>query len=256
MAKFYGSAVKTGKLGGSVFAIRYGETIERQYQPIVANPSTPAQIASRAKLKILSQLSAVMDPVIAIPRMGAVSPRNLFVRENYPAVTYTDNEANVNLTQVKLTRGVTALPQLLASRNQEGNLAVNLAGTSTALFDRVVYVVFHRNDDNSLIFDASAVVSEPGAANHYAAVIELTALNATNVVYAYGVRDNTESARIHFASMTVPTAEMVANLIVSRILTEADVTLSETRSMIVAAPNAQQSPSREADSDLNVKSKK
>ena len=44
----------TGKLGASVFAISGGEQIVRQYNPVVSNPNTDAQVAQRAKLKLMS----------------------------------------------------------------------------------------------------------------------------------------------------------------------------------------------------------
>ena len=39
MAKFYGGSVKVGKKGDAVFRVRFGETIESQYQPIVVHAS-------------------------------------------------------------------------------------------------------------------------------------------------------------------------------------------------------------------------
>ena len=53
MAKMYGFSGKvTGKKGDAVFAVRNGEQIIRQYNPIVANPSTQKQVDARAALKL------------------------------------------------------------------------------------------------------------------------------------------------------------------------------------------------------------
>lgn len=234
MAKIYGLfGSMQGKVADVVMAVRNGEQIVRKYQPVVSNPSTPAQVESRAKLKLLSQLSAVMAPVIAIPRQGAVSARNFFVKLNYGATSYSSDTATVNLTQVKITKSVVGLPVLNVTRVEGGTLSLALYPSPQQVFDRVVYAIFHRTDTNDLVYDGSRTVDTPGESNTYPASFALSSSANTQVVFAYGVRDNTEAARAKFAEMNVPTAEMIANLLVTRSLTEADVTLTETQVQIV-----------------------
>ena len=79
MAKYINNKIKSGRVAGSVFAVRYGEVIERAYNPYVSNPKSEAQVEARAKLKLLSQLAAVVAPVLAMPREGAKTSRNKFV---------------------------------------------------------------------------------------------------------------------------------------------------------------------------------
>lgn len=232
MAKFYGSAVKTGKLGGSVFAIRYGEVIERQYQPVVANPSTPAQVEARAKMKLMSQLGAVMAPVIAIPRSGAASSRNLFVKLNYPGVQFADDEAEVNLSRIQLTKSVVGLPAVVAVRGTGTAITIDMQVPLQG-FNRVVYALFIKQSDGKLRFAKSQVVSEGGTNNTYPWETTLGALDSA-VVYAYAVRDNNERAKAVFGNMEVPTAEDVARLLVTRSLLENDVTLTETQGVEIA----------------------
>ena len=228
MAKFYGSAVKTGKLGGSVFSIRNGEVIERQYQPQVANPNTEAQVEARAKLKLMSQLSAVMAPVIAMQRVGSVSSRNMFVKENYPATTYSNNQAGIDLLSVKLTKSVVSMPGIGAERSENRILAyISQTGrVGTLDVNRVVYVMFMQQADNTVRLVSSAVATVAGTNGEWP--VDLPPTNNAGVIYAYGVRDNSELARATFGNMTVPSAETLAKLIVSRTLTNADVTLTET----------------------------
>lgn len=233
MAKYYNNQKKTGKVAGSVFAIRYGETIERAYNPVVANPSTPNQVEARAKLKLLSQLSAVMAGVIAIRRNGAVSSRNIFTKINYPATVYANNQADITLTSVKLTNSVVGLPVLVSSRSEQNQIQLALTASDTTELSRVVYAVFQKQADNTLRLFASRVVSTPGANNQFPTQIDAT--GDAYVIYAYGVRDNTEAARAAFGELTVETAETVAKIVVSRNLTEADITLTETRSVNLAA---------------------
>lgn len=227
MAKIYGlNGVLSGRQGSTVFAVRNGENIARRYQPVVANPNTVAQVASRAKLKLLSQLSAVFAPVIAFPKRGSVSSRNIFTQVNYPSTTFADNTADIELNDIKLTRGLLTLSSLVLTRTSD-RVEVSLASTPTLDVDRVVYACFVKNADNTLYFAGSRVVSEPGTGNVYSTSF-VVGTSPTCVVYAYGVRDNTEAARVKFGDMIAPTAETVAKLITSRQLLESDITLTET----------------------------
>lgn len=230
MAKYYNNKVKTGKLAGSVFAVRFGEVIERAYNPIVANPKSANQVAVRARLKLMSQMSAIMARVIAIPREGAVSARNLFVKLNYALTSFSEGAASIQLANVKLTRSVLSLPTVIVDRSGDQTL-VSIGRTAQTELNRVVYAVFQKTADNELRYVDSQVISVPGENNNFTASFAgLSGLNL--VVYAYGVRDNNERARAMFGNITVPSAEVVAQLIVTRELTMDDVTLTETRGVV------------------------
>ena len=232
MAKFYNSRVKTGRLAGSVFAIRNGETIERAYQPVVSNPNTPAQVAVRAKLKVLSQLSAVLAPAIAMPRVGSVSTRNRFTKENYLLTSFATDTASIDLTNVQLTKSVVALPSVVVQRS-ESNFSLSLSNVTPLALDRVVYVVLAKSAGNKLRFVESTVVSTPGENFNFNGI--LPAVPESCVVYAYGIRDNNDRARVTFGNLSVLSAESVATLLTSRTLQETDVTLTETRGVNVPA---------------------
>lgn len=228
MAKIYGLfGAMTGKLADTVMSVRNGEQIARKYQPVVFNPQTPAQIAQRAKLKMLSQLSAVMAPVIAIPRQGAVSSRNLFTKKNFPTTSYADDQAEIELTSVQLTNSVVGLPVLIVTRTGS-TVTVGLSPNTGLDVDRIVYAAFEKKTDGSVLFIGSQVNSTPGAENTFEATFTANAGDADVVVYAYGVRDNSENARVTFGNLTALSAETIAKLVVNRILTEKDVTLTKT----------------------------
>lgn len=255
MAKIYGLfGSMTGKLADTVMSVRNGEQIARKYQPVVYNPSTPAQVAQRAKLKLLSQLSAVMAPVIAMPRQGAISSRNRFTKVNFPSLSYSDNTATIDLTAVKLTHSVVSLPDVVATAGT-GGIAVSLEATAALDVTRVVYVAFRKMGDETLRLANSVVASTPGADNAFNAIVPVEAIDVPYVIYAYGVRDNTESARVLFGDMQVPTAQSVANLLVSRTLTENDVTVTETKALEYPASTANHAMSGDPD-DGNRTSKK
>lgn len=58
MAKIYGmNGVATGRRGNDVFAVTNGTQIVRQYQPIVANPRTDAQLRQRARMNTAGRFS-------------------------------------------------------------------------------------------------------------------------------------------------------------------------------------------------------
>lgn len=225
MAKIYGLfGAMTGKMADVVMVVRNGVQIARKYQPVVSNPSTPAQVAQRARMKLLSQLAAIMAPVIAIPKQGIVSARNLFVKANFPATSFLDNNADVNLSAVTLTRSVVSLPAITATRGDSGitlSLSAGLGGLS-----RVVYAIFNRQG-TEIRYAGSSVVTEPGTGSQWS--VQIPSQTAEVFVFAYGMRDNTSSATATFGNLIVPTAEEIARIITSRILSESDVTLTETQ---------------------------
>ena len=232
MAKYFNNQKKTGKVAGSVFAIRFGETIERAYNPVVANPSTDKQVEARAKLKLISQLATVLANDIAIPRVGSQSPRNLFVKRNYGLMSFANSQADIDLNMVQLTSSVVGMVSLEVSRTEQ-NIRVEL-GTIPAEISRVIYVGLMKRPDGTLTILGSTVVSEPGSPSA-AFVGNLPLSSSEVVVLAYGVRDNTENARAIFGDMQAVTAEQIAKLIVTRALLENDVTLTETVGKTLAA---------------------
>lgn len=243
-----------GKVADVVMAVRNGVQIARKYQPVVSNPSTQLQVESRAKLKMMSQLSAVLAPVIAMPRMGSVSSRNRFVKANYELASYLNNEANVQVEKLKLTNSVVSLPDIEIDRSGL-NSTVSLSAPAQGL-SRVVYVVLGREADNSLRLIAERVVENPGTGSIYGESIPLGTTGEVFVL-GYGVRDNTDAARARFGNVQVLTASDVAKLIVTRTLTDTDITLTETKGLYSSSsPNAQNAATPTENNDENRTMKK
>lgn len=217
---------RIGKVGGEVYAVVKGEAIVREKPLVVSNPSTDAQVAVRAKLKLMSQLSAVLGPVIAIRREGIKSPRNLFVKQNYGLSTYNNSIADVNLNRVQITKSAVGLVAFEADRSSGNICHVALMENATGDYDRIVYVECAKLADGTLRLLDTKVVENAGVDGKFGTDLEYTA-NAV-VIYAYGMRDNSDASRATFGNLTAPSAEDVAKIIVSRSLTLADVTLTET----------------------------
>lgn len=236
MAKINGLfGAMSGKVADVVMTSVNGVQIVRKYQPYVSNPSTSKQVSQRARLKLMSQLAAVFAPVIAIPKVGIVSARNRFSSLNFPQSYFEDGVANINLEGVKITKSVVALPNLTVTRGQAKH-EVSLAASAIVNLSRVVYVQFTKTPDNLLNYYGSVVVSTAGTSNTFPGELPFSAYET--VVYAYGVRDNTESAKATFGDLTAVTAEDVAKLVVSSVLTAADITVTETRSATLNAQSA------------------
>lgn len=229
MAKYINNKIKSGRVAGSVFAVRYGEVIERAYNPYVSNPKTEAQTANRARMKLMTQLSAICAPVIAMPRIGAQSTRNQFVARNYGLSQYNNGQADITLEQVQLTKGVAAMPSIVGTRSED-TLNVQL-GYSAQDIDRVVYACLVKQVDGKLRV-ATTAVSEDDI-NRFRVTLE-PGTGAEAVVLAYGIRYNTEAARVAFGDLTVTTAEAIAKLIVTRVVLDSDITLTETVGVTIA----------------------
>lgn len=217
-----------GKLADVVMVVRNGEQIVRKYQPIVANPKSAAQVASRARLKLLSQLSASYAPIIAIKRKGSVTARNLFLKRNYEYSGYADGQAEITLADVQLTNSAVALGGFMVDRTG-ADMSLELTEDMGNSLDRVVYVVVKKRDGQELIIADSKVVEFAEGAGTFPTT--MPKVTGEIVVMAYGIRLNTEAARISFGNLTAPTAQEVARLLVTFTNADTALTLTETRGL-------------------------
>lgn len=229
MAKIYGLfGSMTGKLADTVMSVRNGEQIARKYQPVVFNPSTPAQIAQRAKLKLLSQLSASLAPIIAIKREGSVSSRNLFTKRNHEYAGYAEGEAFITLADVQLTKSSVSLAGFQIDRSG-ASMALELEESMGNNIDQVVYVVMRKTGNNELLIADSKVVGLSEGGGTFPTT--MPKVEGEIVAMAYGIRLNTPSARVKFGNLTVPTAQEIAKILVTMNNIDTDVTLTETRGL-------------------------
>ena len=234
MAKVYGlNGYLRGKLGNTVFAIRNGEQLSRQYNPNPMNPKSATQTENRAKLKLLSQLGAALQPVIAIPRVGMVSPRNGFTQANYPYTAFAGENASIDLADIQLTKSSVALSGFSADRTGGAGIAVEMNESVAASNDAIVYVVLRRTDASKVAVASSMLVREAGIDGTFPATLPYQ--DGDIAVCAYGIRYNTVAARSAFGNISVPSALGVAKLFASRVLTESDATMSETRGLFMTA---------------------
>ncbi len=222
----------SGKMGNAVFSVNAGQQVVRQYQPVVTNPSTRAQVDNRARLKLLSQLSAVMADVIAIPRVGALTPRNQYVSINFPATTASNGVAQANLADLSLTKGGMQIPSVVAARVDGTAIDVNLASKADQIVTRVVYIAFYRNAQRELQLLDSAIVEDAGANGTFPYAFPYEDRDV--IVYAYGIFDKSSKATAKFSNYEVTTGTQVASLVADRKISESDYLLSKTRGVLLA----------------------
>lgn len=222
----------SGKLGASVFAISGGEQIVRQYNPQVTNPNTDAQVAQRAKLKLMSQLAAVLGPALGFAKQGLVSARNQFVSRNIGLAVYATGEANVNLTALQLTPSSVGFPNVSATSQGEGALFVKLASAPAADIKRVAYFVYRQTSENQLEYVASKIVSEAGAEGTFGTTFN--GVSGDLVVYAYGIKDNSAAATLRYENYETEAQDQQATLSVVSLFRTADYGLTATMSTLVA----------------------
>lgn len=215
----------SGKLGTSVFTTVKGVQIVRQHQPVVTNPSTNLQVAQRSRFKLVSQLAASMADVIAIPRIGLTSSRNLFIKKNMPAVIGDAEGAKVSYEKLQLTNGTAALPTIVATRST-GNLTLKLASNASGIVNRVVYCIFTKNSGGQLMLNTSAIVSVAGEDGGFK--LQITDIAGDLAIYAYGMKDTSASASATFGNYKVTNASDIATLVSNRSISSKDFIFTKT----------------------------
>lgn len=216
----------SGKLGTSVFTTVKGTQIVRQHQPVVTNPSTKLQVAQRSRFKLVSQIAASMADVIAIPRIGLTSSRNLFIKKNMPAVLGNVEGAQVSYEKLQLTNGTAALPDIIAIRDAS-NLSLQLADNASKIVNRVIYCIFSKDSQNQLMLVNSAIVSEAGDNGDF--LFEIDNIAGDLAIYAYGMKDTSASASATFGNYKVTNASDIATLVSNRSISAKDFIFTKTR---------------------------
>lgn len=232
----------TGKIGSIVFSTSGGETIAREYNPHVANPNTMAQVNQRARMKLMSQLSAALAPVVAMRKEGLTSARNKFVQRNFGASYASNGVAQISYENVQLTNGNAGLPQLkwvVLDVEQTPTLFTFFTDEPSANISRVVFCLFRKTDESKLEYVSSVVTSTrnaPVEGRYFQATFEVAPLNsetgnlaADYVIYAYGMSDTSERATAQYGNLNVQNATDIARLVASRTISFSDYQFTQTR---------------------------
>lgn len=243
VTSLYGKTM--GKIGSIVFSTSGGQTIAREYNPHVANPNTMAQINQRARMKLMSQLSASLSPVIAMTKDGLVSKRNKFTKLNFPASYALNGVAQITYENVQITEGNTSLPALYAQGVVSDNqMAIGIALTSepSATINRVVYCLFKKSNEGKLEYITSQIATNrTGVAGFFMAEFAALPL-AEYVIFAYGMSDTSERATATYGDLNVVTASDLARLVATRAISFSDYQFTQTRAITIASDGSAVQP--------------
>ena len=168
-----------------------------------------------------------MGDVIAIPREGLKSPRNLFTSDNYRHTSAVDGVASANLAAFGLTRGGLSLPNVTAERNETTSIDVQLAESASQIVTRVIYIMFVRNSLGELQLIDSAVVESAGAAGKFPYSFAYQTQDV--IIYSYGIFDKSAKATAKFGNYYVTSGTQVADLIAERKIDESDYLITKTK---------------------------
>ena len=217
-----------GKIAGVVFSTSGGIQISREYNPNVANPNTEAQVNQRARMKLMSQLSAVMAPVIAMQKMGLVSARNQFTKRNFGYSYVSNGEAQVSYENLQLTQGNAALPRIIFGK-VGGVKYLELEEIADASISRVVYIIYRKTAEGKLQFELSYINEKPGNNGKFTWELPQRFGDDNYVFYAYGMKDMSAKATAQYGDMNVTTANDLASLVASRKISMTDYQFTQTR---------------------------
>lgn len=240
VTSLYGKTM--GKIGSIVFSTSGGETIAREYNPHVANPNTMAQINQRARMKLMSQLSASLSPVIAMRKEGLTSARNKFVQKNFGSSYASEGVAQISYENVQLTSGNSGLPQLKwRALDVEGTPKIFAFFTDepSTTIARVVYCFFRKTDEGKLEYISSVITSQrtaPVEGRYFQVSFDVAPFDAETgflttsyVIYAYGMSDTSERATAQYGNLNVQNATDIARLVASRTISFSDYQFTQTR---------------------------
>ena len=244
MAKLFGlSGRVTGRKGDTVFSVRKGEQIIRQYNPMVLNPNTEAQTVQRAKMKLASQLGSVFANIIAIPSEGAKTSRNIFTTQNFGLITRASDpdiiKVDVDLSKIQLTKSGRAMTPIAAALSPVyGKVFANLTRDCSTLYDRVVYALLAVQSNGTMRVLTSQVVREAGEMGNFP--VSFNYPNTSVVVYAYGIKDLKSSAATTFDNTQYEDGSDIASLISGRLVSASDAQVTRTVGVLLSddTPNA------------------
>lgn len=200
----------SGKLGSSVFAISGGEQIVRQYNPVVSNPSTDAQVDQRCRMKLMSQLAAAMAPAIAIKKQGLKSSRNLFIKKNFELAEPGGDQAQIELQLIQLTNGTQELGSLAATRGQNNALNVTITLATSNNLAGAEVAVFKVTEGNKLSFVSLTNLNYESGTSITGTV---AGAETECVVYAYGVLTKDEAGKTLYENYQVDNGGEIASLV-------------------------------------------
>lgn len=210
-----------------VYSVVGGQMVAREYQPNVSNPNTQSQVDQRARLKLASQIAAALSPVIAIPKEGLKSSRNLFIKKNMGAVSANDGVAQVTYENLQLTAGNAGIPAIHVRRGADIGVHVSMEERSDAAVTRMVYILYRKTSEATLQYVQSIIVEAAGSLGTFPGTMLYT--EGDIVVFAYGIKDLNARAHANYSNYNVQNGEDIAKLTITRKVSLSDYQFTMTR---------------------------
>lgn len=210
----------SGKLGSTISSVRGGVQIQREHRSSIANPSTEGQVAQRARIKLMSQIGAALNAIIAIPPMKLHTSRNLFSKANIGFVEVNDGVASIDYAKIQLTSSSFGCPSVIIARTRNSGIQVNLSSDARGCCNTVVYNLVKVNTNDKLQVVDSVVVTNAGEEGFFDYMFPY--IDGRLVVYAYGIRLNSTKARAKYAAYRINNGRDVASLVISRKIASPD----------------------------------
>lgn len=219
----------SGRLGASVFSVRKGEQIVRQYTDKVSNPNTRLQVEQRAKFKMLSQLAAAVGSsgMYFSSASGNVTRRNEFVRKNMPLAVVAEGAdvATIDLTQVQLTSGgfVFAIPQYNTTTKQ---VVIDIANVENVAGAVIAYL--GTPEAGKVVGGSVRVMAEDGAQTITATLPSFVERMEQIAVLVWLFRFSDGNARANYQSAIQGATANQVSLAFSRMVAEGGILVSMT----------------------------
>lgn len=165
------------------------------------NPQTKKQCDQRAKFKLMSQIAAAFKSVIAIPREGEKSPRNIFVKQNFGLVTIqNEGETRIDYASLQLTKSAIPAPSLDGHAEGAGRWVVAIEGAEGC--DKAIAVGVMASDESESFLTHK--VQEVALTNGAGSTTMTYTDNNLRAVIVYGVlKDVDANAKAKFEDMKV-----------------------------------------------------
>lgn len=231
LAGFVGTG--SGKLGASVFTVRKGVQVVRQYQPVVTNPNTAKQVGVRAVFALLSKNAKLLAGSFAFKAEGIQSERNLFVKRNWGVsvqVPETEDQSAVlmDYERVVLSDGLDTAGQVTVETTAyEANFVLQE-------YDRVKGAVVVTNPRGEvphvMTFDEPLVDGRVQVS--FAELAEYLDTDRVQITIAwYGVKFPDAAAKVTYENMA-SVATRSANLAFYRMLAQGSAITSRTKTWV------------------------
>lgn len=162
----------SGKVGNVVGRMRNNRTILAIYQPEVANPQTPAQMANRARFSLVSNFISVVLSAVKIgfnELKGLGSAFSAAVKENFTdLVTGSYPSLTLDAAKAVVSKGTLDNAYAMSATVDAGEVEVTWSdnsGIGNALATDNVNIVIYNEDLNQAVFDLKSLLRETRTAS-------------------------------------------------------------------------------------------